>query len=205
VALTDLYVTLNQLKPLAGIPLDSTNDDDALTTAITSTSRGIEKVCHRTFNDAGSASARVYHPQASGRVIVDDFHTTVPVIKNASDYDSGVFDVTWAAGDYELRPLNGIVDGQPGWPWNRIYPVGDRSFPMSARRASVEVTARWGWAEVPAPVKQACIIVALEAYKLKDAPLGVAGVGDMGVMRVRSNQIAMDKLEPYITRRVLVA
>jgi hypothetical protein len=205
VAIGDLYVALNEFKPYAGIPIASTQDDDALTTAIKSASRGIEDVCHRQFNDvAASPSARVYYPTGSGRVVVDDFHTTIGlVIKSASDPDSGVYDDTWTTADYELRPLNGLVGGMP-WPYNRIRPTGARRFAQGARRAPVEVTARWGWAAVPFPVKQAAIIVALEAFKLRDAPLGVAGFGEMGVVRVRGNPIAMQKLAPYVVSPVLV-
>jgi len=206
VALDALYVSLAEFKPYAGVPVLSTEHDDSLTQALTSTSRGIEDVCHRQFNDAGApATARVYYPERSGRLVVDDFHTTTGlIIKSATDPDSGVFDDTWDAADYELRPLNGVIGGRSGWPYNRIHPTATRLFPQSARRAPAQVTARWGWAAVPAPVKQACIIVALEAWKLKDAPLGVAGVGEMGVIRVRGNPIAMQKLGPYIVSPVLV-
>jgi hypothetical protein len=113
-----------------------------------------------------------------------------------SDGD-GVFETTWTAADYELRPLNGIVGGQPGWPYNQIRAVGSKCFPRCSRRAVLQVTARWGWAAVPAPVHEACLIVASETVKLRDAPFGVAGYGDYGAIRVRNNPMAMGMLAPY--------
>jgi hypothetical protein len=49
----------------------------------------------------------------------------------------------------------------------------------------VQVTAQWGWAAVPDSVKQATKILAAEIFRLKDAPLGVAGFNDFGPVRVR--------------------
>ncbi len=42
----------------------------------------------------------------------------------------------------------------------------------------------FGWASVPTAVKQATILLAMRQFKRYDSPLGVAGFGDIGVMRV---------------------
>jgi hypothetical protein len=55
----------------------------------------------------------------------------------------------------------------------------------------VKVTGVWGWASVPIAIKQATILLAARIYKRSDSPLGIAGFGDMGVMRV-SSQIDPD-------------
>lgn len=202
-ALGALYATLDQLKSYAGI--GDTDDDAELTDALTAASRGIESVCHRQFNDAAAATARVYFPEHPLLAEVDDFHTVTGLVIKTDTSGDGTFDTTWASTDYELRPLNGISAGQPGWPWCEVWAVGTQLFPQTTGRSSVEVTARWGWAAVPAPVKSACLIVAEELFKLKDAPFGVAGFGDMGPLRVRENPMAMKKLAPYIRNPVLVA
>jgi hypothetical protein len=63
--------------------------------------------------------------------------------------------------------------------------VGDYFWPMSGGEALVEVTSnQWGWPSVPTPITQACIIQASRIFKRLDSPLGVAGFGDLGVMRV---------------------
>lgn len=194
-ALSDPYASLADLK--AYMSVTPVTHDVLLNDALSAASRGIESVCHRQFNDAGTPTARVYRPVHSTLVEVDDFHTVTGLVVKTSTGGDGVYDATWAATEFEKRPLNGIVGGQPGWPFSTLWSDGTRLFPTSGF-ASVEVTARWGWATVPAPVKQACLIVATEIYKTKEAPFGIAGTTDYGTVRVRENPMVMKKLAPYI-------
>jgi hypothetical protein len=53
--------------------------------------------------------------------------------------------------------------------------------------ALVKVTGTFGWASVPEPVKFASIIQASRLFKRLESPLGVAGVSDIGIMRVGAN------------------
>lgn len=195
-ALGDPYISLEQLKSY--LKITDTTDDSELTDALQSVSRGIEEVCDRQFNDAGSATSRVFDVTNASVVRLDDFHTIVGLVVKTDDGDTGTYGTTWASTDYQLKPLNGIVAGQTGWPYWRIHAVGSRSFPCNAKRPALEVTARWGWASVPTPVRQACLLSAAETFKMKDAPFGVAGFGDFGVVRVRSNPMVMQKLAPYM-------
>lgn len=193
-ALGDPYATLAELKARFGIT--DTNDDSALTNALAAASRGIEKYCRRQFNDAGSASSRVYNPLSPTVCLVDDFSTTTGlVIETDTDWD-GLYDTTWVNSEYELDPLNGIRDGVAGWPYWKIRAVDVTQFPNSVR-TSVRVTARWGWAAVPAPVKESCLMLAEETFKMKDAPFGVAGMGEFGVIRIQDNRRVVTMLAPY--------
>ena len=45
----------------------------------------------------------------------------------------------------------------------------------------------------------------LVTFKLKDAPFGVAGMAEWGVVRVRANPMAMAMIAPYRLHPVLVA
>lgn len=201
--LGDPYATLPQLKAyLLGSQMAATDtlDDNELTDALESASAEIEDHCDRQFNDAGTASPRLYKPLTSLLVLVDDFHTTTGLVVESDDDGDGVYETTWAAADYQLEPLNGVVGGRPGWPFCRIRAVGSRRFgPM------VQVTARWGWAAVPAPVHQSALILAAETHKLRSAPFGVAGFGEFGVVRVRNNPMVAKKLRRYERNPVLVA
>jgi hypothetical protein len=173
-ALGDPYATLAEIKSRLG--LTDTNDDLKLTNILAAASRGIEKFTGRQFNDAGSATARLYEPADLLCCLVDDFSTTTGLVIATDENDDGVFEVTWTTADYELSPLNGVVDGETGWPYWRIRGLGTKWFPVQRypvyryRSASVQVTARWGWTAVPAPVKEACLLATEEAFKLKDAP-----------------------------------
>ena len=202
--LGDSYAALPELKARLNITDDA--DDDALTNALAVASRGIESCTHRQFNDAGSATARVFPPESAWLAKVDDFSTTVGLIVEVDTSGDGTYSATWTAADYELHPLNGVVQGQSGWPYWKIRLVAPaRYFPCHRRRASVRVTARWGWAAVPAPVKEATLILAEDVFKLPSAPFGVGGYGEYGRIRARENPNVWLRIAPYVRDAVLVA
>jgi hypothetical protein len=202
-ALGDTYATLVDLK--AYLRIGDSVDDTRLNDALETASRGVEKLCRRTFNRADTPSPRVFTANDWGGVDVDDFHTTTGLVIRSADV-AGVFGDPWLPADYALEPLNGIVDGEEGWPYNRLIMGGTRIFDRcNRRRGGIEVTAAWGWAAVPSPVKQSTLIVAAETFKLSDAPFGVAGFADWGMIRVRDNPMAASKLGPYRRDAALVA
>jgi hypothetical protein len=200
-ALNDSYGSKAVLKLRLGIT--DTNDDPKIDSALSAASQSIEGTCGRQFNDAGVVSARVFYPDSPVMVKTHDFSTSVGLILKADYGNDGVFETTWLAANYQLEPLNGIVGGVPGFPYTRIRAI-NQYFPLwfgavGSPRASLEVTAQWGWASVPASVTEACLILAEELYKLKDAPFGVMGFGGMGnVVRVRENPKVMALLSDLI-------
>jgi hypothetical protein len=199
-AIGDAYATLAELKAYASVQKNT--HDDLLEDVLAAASRGIELVCHRQFNVAATATARAYRPLHGRIVEVDDFHTTTDLAVATDSAGDGMYDTVWTSADFQLEPLNGVIGGQPGWPFSMVRAVNSLLFPTAAR-ASVQVTAAWGWASVPTPVKQACLIVAEELFKLKDAPFGVAGMDTYGTVRVRENPMVMRKLAPYVLDPVL--
>jgi hypothetical protein len=105
---------------------------------------------------------------------------------------------------YELSPLNGMLNGIP-WVYWRIDMVGTTSLPLY-RKACVRVTAQWGWEAVPPDVKQACKIHASDTFQLKDSRMGVAGSDQFGtIVRVRDNSAVAAKLKNFVRDKVLVA
>jgi hypothetical protein len=141
-------------------------------------------MAERVFYSVGTAT-RVYLPDDSYTVSIDDLQSVVH-IKTSSTGDT--FDVTWAGTDYQLEPLNGNLDGIP-WAFDRIRAVGDYVFPTGNvigddEQALVRVTTVFGWPSVPKAVETACIIQASRIFKRFDSPLGVAGFGDFGAVRV---------------------
>ena len=71
-------------------------------------------------------------------------------------------------------------------PYTRIRAIGDYLFDPLMGEATVELTAVFGFLTVPIEIKQACLIQSSRLFKRLDSPLGVAGFGDMGIMRVSS-------------------
>lgn len=195
-ALGASYVSLAEMKTYLKIT-GETQFDAPLQDAIDSASREIDDYCHRQFNDAGTVSERVYPATSGELVIVDDFNTAVGLIVESEG-------VVLDSGAYQLEPLNGVLQGVSGWPYWMIRATTANAFTVSAA-ANIAVTARWGWTAVPSPVKQAAKILTAMSFKLSDAPLGVAGMGEFGVVRVRDSRLAVAKLTRYVREGVLVA
>ena len=184
-SITNGYATLAQVK--AALRITDSVDDTLLEMAIESGSRAIDGYANRNFYSNGSA-VRVFTPSDSFMTEIDDL-ISVTTLKTKSDDDSG-FDTTWTATDYQLEPLNGRADGITT-PYTNIRAIGDYLFSQFEGEATVEVTGVWGWASTPISVTQACVIQASRIYKRLDSPLGVAGISDIGIMRV-SNRLDPD-------------
>lgn len=207
-ALTDPYVSLAELKQFMGHTATDA-DDGELTDALDSATTEIMRHCNRNFNKVTSATARIFKPLNIAQCKIDDIYDTTGMIVESDPSGTGDFNTVLAAADYELSPFNGIVDGEPGWPYYRIKSLRGAGFypyagTLYRREGTVRVTALWGWSEIPASVKMACKIMAQANWKLRDAPFGVAGISNFGVMRVRDNPMAMAKLSKYVDNPVLV-
>lgn len=179
-AITNGYTSLQEVKDILRLGTAVSDDDALLERCVESASRHIERYCERTFT-AGSAT-RVYAPYDSYLTEIDDV-ISVTSIKTSSSAD-GVFDTTWTATDYQLEPLNGLAGGVYS-PYTHIRAVGDYLFPSPYTEATVQVTGLFGWGTaVPTDVRQACNLLAVREFKRYDSPLGVAGFGEIGVVRV---------------------
>lgn len=207
-ALGDNYCTLAELRTRVGIT-DATNttEDTKLTEALTTASRSIEQMAGRQFNLATGATPRLFYPDDYCKTQVYDIASVSGLAIKTDTAGDGTYATTWQTTDYQLEPLDGVVDGQAGWPWWRIRAVAGLRFPCvaSTSRAPLQVTAIWGWAAVPAPVKEATLILAEELYSLKNTPFGVGGYGQFGIIRARENPMVMTRLMPYLLHPVLVA
>jgi hypothetical protein len=176
-AIVNGYCSLAEIKASARIS-DSV-DDSLLELAVESASRMVDSYTQRYFYNAGTAT-RIFAPQDSYVTEIDDLVSLTTL--QTSDGDN--FGTTWAAKDYQLEPLNGNVDGLTGHPTTRIRAVDDFIFNVLDGEATVRVIGTWGWSAVPIAVKQATVIQAARIFKRNDSPLGIAGFGDMGAIRV---------------------
>ena len=178
-AITNGYATLAQVK--SALRISDAVDDSLLEMAVESASRAIDGHAGRYFYSSGTAT-RYYASENSFITQIDDVSSTALTLQTSSAAN-GVFDVTWAVGDYQLEPLNGNVDGL-AVPYTRIRAVNSYLFPTATEEAVVKLTAVFGWASVPIAITQACIIQASRIFKRLDSPLGVAGFGDLGAISV---------------------
>lgn len=206
---TNGYCTADELsRRLAsdGVSV-STVFDDELAEAVTSASRAIDAYCNRRFYADSVATARVFdrirvRTDRQGRQYVDiDDCQAASITAVAEDAgDTGTYGTTWAAStDYYTYPLNGLNERGETWPITRLVGTGTKTARTTGYRPVFQVTAKWGWAAVPANIKHACLIVSADLVKQREAPLGIAGYGEFGVVRVQNDVLrrVVSLLAPY--------
>jgi hypothetical protein len=198
-------VTKTELKAVLGIPTDDITDDIRLDMACDAATQQVQAECSRQFTYDSAASPRLFIAESHLYCPVDDFGTASGLVVRTDEDADGVFETQWSSTDYQLEPLNGRLQGQV-WPFNVLRAIDARYWPRVGGQALVQITARWGWAVIPNPVVQAAQIQALSIFKSVDAPLGVAGFGDIGVVRLRQamHPVASSLLSQYRREPVLV-
>ncbi|GAB3117839.1 hypothetical protein GCM10027160_29000 [Streptomyces calidiresistens] len=185
------YASLAEMKDRFDIVDD--DDDDKLERAITAASTGVDRYCRRQFNRGAAPEEREYDPIFPGLLFVDDIHDLDGLLIDGAPLDTAAV---------RPEPIGGLRDGVPGWPYWKLRSRG-RTGPRWS--GPVRVTAWWGWAAVPAPVREATAIAASEIFKTKDAPFGVAGWNDFGIITVRENPQVKGLLNPYRRKGVRIA
>lgn len=196
VSVTNGYATVADLA--AYMTVNAVTYGDDLANAINTASRQIDAQCARRFYADANATARVYWSKDPRVVMIDDAWSITSV--KTSSADDGTYDKTWTVTtDYQAEPLNGVADGMSGLPTWRLR-FNTPILPTGTQTPTIQVTAKWGWAAVPDAIRQACLIIAGEIFKLREAPFGIAGIGEMGVIRVgRMSPHAVALLRPYRT------
>ena len=186
-AITNGYATLTQIK--AYMSISDNTDNDLLEDLIESASRSIDRIANRRFYLDATASARLYRAYSDIFVYVDDIGTTSSLVVQTDSNGNGTYAKTLTLNqDYILDPLTSPSLGRPytqltmvsnteTWP---IFP----GLTQNGLRPGVQVTARWGWPSVPDDINMACLILTADLYKRKDAPGGILGLGDLGVVRM---------------------
>jgi hypothetical protein len=212
-ALGDPYIDVSEFKDyLLGTSRNMalSGGDAQYQDAISTASREIDSYCARQFNRVETPSARTFEPDWHDWSYVDDFYLDddedeTDIVVKLDPAGDGSFTTTLTPSQFELSPANRRLDEQP-WPFYKIRLLGGTRFPCSygGRSRVLQVTAKWGWQETPAPVISACKIMAAETWKLKDAPVGILGMNEFGVVRVRQNKLAVSKLAPYSKTRLLI-
>jgi hypothetical protein len=179
-AITNGYCSLADVKAALRIPTADTIDDALLELSVETASRQIDDHCERVFYSTANQT-RVFAPRDSYVCEIDDL-VSFTSIKTSTDGD-GVFDRTWSSIYYQLEPLNGLAGGIPS-PKTSIRAVDDYLFPVYGGEATVQVIGTFGWSAIPTAIKFATVLLSSRLFKRMDSPLGVAGIGDIGVIRV---------------------
>lgn len=186
----DDYATLEAVK--SRLDIADTIDDGMITSVISAASRSIDKTCNRLFSPV--TEVRYFTAMCGTQLDIDDI-TTVTTIQTDSDGDR-TYEDTWSATDFDLEPYNAAAQGE-AYTQLHTTPTGRYAFPTVRR--GVKITGVWGWATIPYPVTEACILLTIRWFKRKDSPFGIAGSNELGqvqMMATRDPDVRA-MLEPY--------
>ena len=197
-----LYCSLEELQNRFGI--GDTNDDVGLARAARAASRRIDSFCNRErFWRDTSVQTRVFDSPDSFTVAVPVGISTATGLVVKTDLDGdGAYETTLTVNtDFLLKPHN-AASRNPAWPYDMIAILGNTSayFPQLYGRPGVQITARFGWPEVPDDVAEACLILAHRIFKRKETATGVVGFDAAGVtVRLpRTDPDVAELLSPYV-------
>jgi hypothetical protein len=192
-AITNGYATLAQVK--SALRITDSVDDTLLEQAIESASRRIDGYCGRWFYKTQQTAIKVYPFDYYNVPTQDIANTTVTVA--VSTQGNGVYDQTWTQGtDYQLEPLNASLNSDP---YNRIVAIGGKTFPIQVTPnvPYVQITAQWGWQNVPIDVTQACVLLSIRQFARLNAALGIVGFNDMAIQVKAVDPDVRDLLNQY--------
>lgn len=201
------YCGLEEMKDRLG--LDDSNEDYALQNAIAAATGWINETCGRHFNRV--TEARTYQPGSMWVLDIDDLADDPAISVDIDQDGDGTFEQHWTRGtDYVLRYGDGLYNpGTTGIarPFRQLQVIGGGKWlPFTwpyAHLDRVRITGPWGWPAVPWAVSESCRMLSADIFKYKDAPFGVAGVSDIGIIRANVNPWIVEQLKPYVSRRAV--
>lgn len=209
------YCSKEQLKSRLNISPVDDKDDYEIQIVLQAVTDWITNYCGRHFYRI--TETRTFEPSNVWTLDLDDVVTVTSV---DLDYDGdGVYEVHWTEGvNYQLLRYNSnynVHETGVARPRNYLQvttgsaanPIGGAWLPWVipfTRRDRVSVTATWGWADVPPSVNQAALYIAAEMFKSKDSPFGVAGIGELGIVKIQASPWVVELLRPYKSVRKTV-
>lgn len=195
-----LYCSLVEFREYISEDPSQNDHDTGHLLVLESASRAVDLYCGfppGRFMLDDTVSARTYYAWDPWTLTIDPVGTlTGAVVKTGTG--NGTFGTTLTlTTNYVFEPSNALADGEPV---TRIRLADGSRWPTSTYGApNVQVTARWGWPEVPAPVKQATMQAAAEQWFRRNAPAGFVQTVEFGPIRLSRDAMASvsSLLNPY--------
>lgn len=187
------YLTVEDVQAYARDETSTLNAEfieTALLAAETQIDNDLQRRVEAVADDA-VAVARVFVPSSWDVLRIHDCTEITAVTNNGT---------VVASADYQLEPVNGLSWAGESIPYTQIRLLSGYWY-CDAGRATVAVTAKWGWPAVPAPIKKACLMIAKDIIRSRDTTgFGLVGITDAAGVSIRANPMVRDALAPY--RRV---
>ena len=182
--MTDSYASIEELQAhidaSGGVSWNAA-DLGNMSLALEAATRWLDERTDTNFRAV--SGTRVFTARFHDWLIIDDLVSLTSL--KTDDDDDGVYETVWTTGDYRLGPRNAVARNRP-YRDIRCTADGDYAFPTKVRDG-VEIVGLFGYStEPPAPIRQACLMLAHRLWLRKDAVFGVAGTPGLGVTVVQA-------------------
>jgi len=177
-AIGDPYISMEQLKVVLGIDEDNTAEDVLVTRAVNAAARSIERRSGwPTFWKTTAAEARTINVNRRiVRVRSAGWSYDKVLLRNGIASATGF--LVAGFGNPALLEEDALDDGEP---YDAIrLPYGS----SYGTNGTLDVTAQWGWPDVPDDIIMANQMQAHRYYNRKGSPEGIAGSAEWGISRI---------------------
>lgn len=184
-AIVNGYVTTAEARAYLG--QNDTIDQTELEDVVTAVSRMIDAYCQRHFFQSTEVRTFVADDWLMLKLGPNNDLTTITSITIDEEGD-GTYGKTLTAGEYQSLPTNRTAP--EAQPITTIRALGSFLWPVPLidqdQLDRVKISGVFGWPSVPAAVKRACLLQTARIARRQESPLGVAGFGEFGAIRVSS-------------------
>lgn len=174
-AIGDPYNTREQFK--AVLEITSDDEDDWIDTCLRGARAAIEARTWPTFWKTPTAETRTIDVTGKVLPVRTSTYSCMKVLLRDGIASSAGFAVS-GYGSARLGPSSSVADGRP---YDTIILPWGSSF---GTYGTLDVTAQWGWPEVPDDIVWAHQMQSNRYYRRKGSPEGIAGSAEWGLTRI---------------------
>lgn len=183
------WLSVEDLKAYCRDEIPTDNDEhyeDAIDAAVGL----LQRDTNRVFTIAGdTATARVYRPYRDRRLLfIDDCTEITSVVENGATLTVGV--------GYQAEPLNGLTFSGESSPYHTLRRLSACWY-TDDDKATVSVTAKWGWSSIPPLVLSATKILAKDILSTRQVSFGLVAVTESAGITARTNPIVRACVEKF--------
>lgn len=182
--MTTRHVTPEDYKAWSRIQIWT--DDFEIESAIITAEQAVDNALGRRLQTAAvSATSRVFVPTDDCVVLIDDAAEITSVTNAGATITS-----------YQLEPLNGLSIGGESVPYDCIRLTAG-SWYRYGQQATVTVTARWGWATLPAGLPDVVKVATKAVLDGRNVKLGIAEITAGGAVSEREAALVRNFIRDY--------
>lgn len=177
-AIVSVYEVMQYLR------VEATSEESDIAGMVATVEDLLESVCGRKWVVASGTSTRLYSPRSPNQDMIR-IHDAVSVTSVTNDGEA-LSVATSSVSGYQLEPVNSMDWTGETRPYEGIRYINNR-WKFDGYRATVAVTASWGWAAIPDQIHRAALVLCKDAWTYRNAPDAAAGLD--GFLRSKAMEL----------------